>query len=252
MRHHPVEIEVKARRITLDEIEQVVIRTTDRGKFEALCKIIDEESPYLAMIFCRTKLRASKLNNELNERGYASDELHGDLTQAKREQVMKRFREAKIQYLVATDVAARGLDVEGITHVFNYDIPHDAESYIHRIGRTGRAGQRGRAITFAAPRDAGYLELIEKGIKSALPKQSGIALNNDPDERSSQKRPRSSAEGRRTVQGRQRNSAAGERSAQGRERNSSQGKRSTQGRGRSERVQAQQKKPRNGGRRRGR
>jgi ATP-dependent RNA helicase DeaD len=84
--------------------------------------------------------------------GYSSDELHGDLSQAKREQVMKRFREAKLQILVATDVAARGLDVEGITHVFNYDIPQDVESYIHRIGRTGRAGEKGLAITLATPR----------------------------------------------------------------------------------------------------
>lgn len=169
----PVEIEVRAKRVTLDEIEQVVIQTTDRGKLEALCKIIDEENPYLAMIFCRTKLRASKLRTELAERGYSCDELHGDLTQAKREQVMKRFRDAKIQLLVATDVAARGLDVEGITHVINYDIPHDAESYIHRIGRTGRAGQTGKAITFAAPRDSQYLELIERGIKATLSKRSG-------------------------------------------------------------------------------
>ncbi|MFB6365876.1 DEAD/DEAH box helicase, partial [Paenibacillus elgii] len=169
----PVEIEVKSKRVTLDEIEQVVIQTTDRGKLEALCKLIDEENPYLAMIFCRTKLRASKLMNELAERGYSCDELHGDLTQAKREQVMKRFREAKIQLLVATDIAARGLDVEGITHVFNYDIPHDAESYIHRIGRTGRAGQTGKAITFAAPRDAMYLEQIERGIKATIAKRPG-------------------------------------------------------------------------------
>ncbi len=171
----PVEIEVQSKRVTLDEIEQVVIQTTDRGKLEALCKMIDEERPYLAMIFCRTKLRASKLMNELAERGYSCDELHGDLTQAKREQVMKRFRDAKIQLLVATDIAARGLDVEGITHVFNYDIPHDAESYIHRIGRTGRAGQTGKAITFAAPRDAIYLEQIERGIKATIAKRPGKA-----------------------------------------------------------------------------
>lgn len=170
--HSPVEIEIKSKRITLEEIEQIVVKTTDRGKLDALCKTIDEENPYLAMIFCRTKLRASKLNNELLERGYASDELHGDLTQAKREQVMKRFREAKIQLLVATDIAARGLDVEGITHVINYDIPHDAESYIHRIGRTGRAGETGKAITFAAPRDSFYLEQIEKAIKQDIQKRA--------------------------------------------------------------------------------
>ncbi|WP_277713362.1 DEAD/DEAH box helicase [Paenibacillus mucilaginosus] len=169
----PVEIEVKAKRVTLDEIEQIVVQTTDRGKLDALCKAMEEDPPFLGMIFCRTKLRATKLRDELDERGYAVDELHGDLTQAKREQVMKRFRDAKIQFLVATDIAARGLDVEGITHVYNYDIPHDAESYIHRIGRTGRAGMTGKAITFTAPRDAFYLEAIEKGIKMQLVKRPG-------------------------------------------------------------------------------
>ncbi|WP_409343224.1 DEAD/DEAH box helicase [Paenibacillus sp. MBLB4367] len=167
----PREVRVRpVKQVTLKEIEQQVVLTTDRAKQDTLCKAIDETSPYLAMIFCRTKRRASTLNQELQERGYASDELHGDLSQAKREQVMKRFRDAKIQLLVATDIAARGLDVEGVTHVFNYDIPHDGESYIHRIGRTGRAGQKGVAITFASPRDQIYLDLIEKAIKMTLPK----------------------------------------------------------------------------------
>ncbi|GAA3317260.1 hypothetical protein GCM10020331_015470 [Ectobacillus funiculus] len=95
------------------------------------------------LFFCRTKRRASTLQAALREHGYNSDELHGDLSQAKREKVMKKFRDAEIQYLIATDVAARGLDVEGVTHVFfNYDIPLDTESYIHRIGRTGRAGEK--------------------------------------------------------------------------------------------------------------
>ncbi|UQZ84112.1 DEAD-box ATP-dependent RNA helicase CshA [Paenibacillus konkukensis] len=168
----PQEIKVKSKQITLTEIEQIAVKTTDRGKQDALCRLIDEYRPYLAMIFCRTKLRAGKLNEALQDLGYASDELHGDLTQAKREQVMKRFREAKIQLLVATDIAARGLDVEGITHVFNYDIPHDVESYIHRIGRTGRAGQRGMAVTMVAQRDQGALEAIERGIHMELPRRT--------------------------------------------------------------------------------
>ncbi|MEI7026872.1 DEAD/DEAH box helicase [Paenibacillus sp. y28] len=177
----PQEVKIQTKQVTVSDIEQVVVQTTDRGKQDALCQAIDEYRPYLAMVFCRTKRRASTLNEALLERGYASDELHGDLSQAKREQVMKRFREAKIQILVATDIAARGLDVEGVTHVFNYDIPHDAESYIHRIGRTGRAGERGIAVTFAAPRDEFFLELIEKKIKMPLnkrkPGQSGPAAS---------------------------------------------------------------------------
>ncbi|GIP41438.1 hypothetical protein J31TS4_47180 [Paenibacillus sp. J31TS4] len=168
----PVDIRIDPERRTVEAIEQVVIQTTDRQKLDALCKAVQEQNPYLAMIFCRTKVRASKLNASLQERGFLSDELHGDLTQAKREQVMKRFREAKIQLLVATDMAARGLDVEGVTHVYNYDIPHDTETYIHRIGRTGRAGERGVAVTFAAPRDAMYLEKIERGMREVLRKEA--------------------------------------------------------------------------------
>ncbi|WNQ11843.1 DEAD/DEAH box helicase [Paenibacillus aurantius] len=169
----PQEITIEAKRITLDEIEQVVINTTDRGKQDALIEALETYRPYLSMVFCRTKRRASALNEALQEKGIASDELHGDLSQAKREQVMKRFREGRIHVLVATDMAARGIDVEGITHVFNYDIPHDVESYIHRIGRTGRAGQEGMAVTFASPRDRFHLEQIERGIKQTIEQKGG-------------------------------------------------------------------------------
>ncbi len=162
----------QSKRITLDEIKQVVIETSDREKQDTLIKLIEEYKPYLAIAFCRTKRRASTLNAALKQSGYDSDELHGDLSQAKREQVMKRFRDAKLQILVATDVAARGLDVEGVTHVFNYDIPQDADSYIHRIGRTGRAGHQGMAITFAAPRDRLELLAIEKGINATIEKRT--------------------------------------------------------------------------------
>lgn len=167
----PDQIRVQSRNITLEEIRQLVIETTDRGKQDALCRIIDEYRPFMAIIFCRTKRRVSALNEALRRRGYNSDELHGDLTQAKREKVMRAFRKTEIHLLVATDVAARGLDIEGVTHVFNYDIPQDTESYIHRIGRTGRAGQTGVAITFVAPRDREILNMIEKGIKATIERQ---------------------------------------------------------------------------------
>lgn len=158
-------------RITLDSIRQIVIDCTDRTKQEALIHTIRRDRPYLAVIFCRTKRRASTLNSALQEAGFASDELHGDLSQAKREQVMKTFREAKLELLVATDVAARGIDVEGVTHVYNYDIPHDVDSYIHRIGRTGRAGEKGVAYTFVAPKDMEELRNIERGISKRLERQ---------------------------------------------------------------------------------
>lgn len=164
----PEDIQVQGKRITLEDIRQIVVETTDRAKQDTLRKLLDEQRPFLAVIFCRTKRRASTLNAALQGYDYLSDELHGDLSQAKREDVMKRFREARIQYLVATDVAARGLDVEGITHVFNYDIPEDVDSYIHRIGRTGRAGEQGIAFTLVAAKDRMLLEMIEKGINLSL------------------------------------------------------------------------------------
>ncbi|WP_186575995.1 DEAD/DEAH box helicase [Aquibacillus kalidii] len=176
-------IKVEGSRITLDEITQMVIETTDREKQAKLMTVLDQFRPFLAIIFCRTKRRAMKLNAALQGFGYLSDELHGDLSQAKREKVMKRFREMKIQYLVATDVAARGLDVEGVTHVINYDIPEDVESYIHRIGRTGRAGGQGIAITFAAPKDSQYLKMIEKGIKGQLKRKQVEAKDLGDDNR---------------------------------------------------------------------
>lgn len=161
-----------ASRQTLDSIKQIVISCTDRGKQNALIQSIKTQRPYLAVIFCRTKRRASTLNEALQEAGFSSDELHGDLSQSKREQVMRAFRDAKLEVLVATDVAARGIDVEGVTHVYNYDIPQDVDSYIHRIGRTGRAGEKGIAITFASPRDMEALRLIEQGIGKRLERQT--------------------------------------------------------------------------------
>ncbi|CAM3402848.1 DEAD/DEAH box helicase [Marinicrinis lubricantis] len=168
----PQDIRIEGKQTTLEGIKQMAVDTTDRGKLATLVKMIEVYRPYLAVVFCRTKIRAKKLTEQLVSYGIEADELHGDLSQAKREQVMRRFREAKLQVLVATDVAARGLDVEGVTHVFNYDIPQDAESYIHRIGRTGRAGQEGAAVTFVSPRDRSTLQLIEKGIHMMLKRRS--------------------------------------------------------------------------------
>ncbi|WP_079479356.1 DEAD/DEAH box helicase [Halobacillus salinus] len=172
MLKEPKRVKVEAEQVTLTNIKQLLYETTDRAKQETLLSIMREHRPFLAVIFCRTKRRASKLNGILKREGYESDELHGDLSQSKREKVMQRFRDAKIQYLVATDVAARGLDVEGVTHVFNYDIPGDPESYIHRIGRTGRAGGKGLAITFSTSKDRQALREIEKTIDQPLNRRS--------------------------------------------------------------------------------
>ncbi|WP_242218236.1 DEAD/DEAH box helicase [Bacillus cereus group sp. BfR-BA-01380] len=167
----PEIIKIQSAEVTVNNITQRVVETTDRAKQDTLRELMERDQPFLAVIFCRTKRRATKLYEALKGCGYNCDELHGDLSQAKRERVMKRFRDAEIQYLIATDVAARGLDVEGVTHVFNYDIPEDVESYIHRIGRTGRAGGSGLAITLVAPKDKMYLQQIEKGINASLQRQ---------------------------------------------------------------------------------
>ncbi len=164
----PLQIEIAAKNTTLEEIEQVVIETSDRRKLDNLCSLIDEYRPYLAIVFCRTKRRVKSLNEELLYRGYNSGELHGDLSQAKRERVIRSFREAKLLILVATDIVSRGIDVEGVSHVVNYDIPDSVDSYIHRIGRTGRIGNLGMAITFVTDRDRDEFALIRRKLNADI------------------------------------------------------------------------------------
>ena len=166
----PVTVSVRTQQVTLEIIKQQVIETTDREKQAALFQFIDETKPFMAIIFCRTRRRVTGLFQAMQAKGYSCDEIHGELTQGKREKVMKEFRNMKTQFLVATDVAARGLDIDGITHIFNYDIALDAESYIHRIGRTGRAGNAGASITFVTSKDRGLLAEIEREIGMKLPK----------------------------------------------------------------------------------
>ncbi|WP_445486956.1 DEAD/DEAH box helicase [Niallia sp. 03133] len=151
-------------------VKQMSIHTPPRVKQAALMTIIKKEQPFMAVVFCRTKRRVSKLYEALRAHHFSCKELHGDLSQGKREQVMKEFRDGKFQLLIATDVAARGLDIDGITHIFNYDIPLDAESYVHRIGRTGRAGSEGAAITFYTSEDRLLLDSIENQLQIKIEK----------------------------------------------------------------------------------
>ena len=165
----PQEILVEAKTLTLENIEQTVLKVKPEKKFNRLVEILDAENPYLAIIFCAKKETASKLALEIAAlKKFPVDELHGDLTQQQRNFVMKKFRDATIQILVATDLAARGLDVEGVTHVISYDVPRDVETYVHRIGRTGRAGQSGKAITLVTNDEIERLRRIEQGIKKNL------------------------------------------------------------------------------------
>ncbi len=164
----PPHIKIENRQKTVDNIEQIQYIVNQSDKMDALLDLIETSRPYLAIIFANTQERVKVLTARLKESGFDAEALYGDLSQNKREQLMRRFREIKFQYLVATDIAARGLDVEGVTHVFNYDLPNDVESYIHRVGRTGRAGQKGVAISLVSPRQKSIMARIEKGIKSEI------------------------------------------------------------------------------------
>ena len=161
---NPVSISVEKESVTLESIKQQVVETTDRGKQEALFSVLDQDRPFMAIIFCRTKVRVDALEEEMYKRGYNCEKLHSDILQSKREKIMKSFRNGDIQYLIATDVAARGLDISGVGHIYNYDIPESPESYIHRIGRTGRAGESGYTCLFVASKDIELLNNIEKAI----------------------------------------------------------------------------------------
>ncbi len=164
----PAMISIKAKEVTVPLIEQYYMELQDRQKFDVLCRLLDIQSPELAIIFGRTKRRVDEITEGLKKRGYSAEGIHGDLTQAKRDSVIRHFRESTIEILVATDVAARGLDISGVTHVYNFDIPQDPESYVHRVGRTGRAGQTGSAMTFVIPREIEHLRTIERTTKRKI------------------------------------------------------------------------------------
>jgi ATP-dependent RNA helicase DeaD len=155
-------VKVKAKEMTVDRIQQYYLEVKEGEKFDALTRLLDIQTPELAIIFGRTKRRVDELSSALTLRGYTAEGIHGDLSQAKRLSVLKKFKEGSIDVLVATDVAARGLDISGVTHVYNFDIPQDAESYVHRIGRTGRAGKTGVAISFVTYRERSQLYVIER------------------------------------------------------------------------------------------
>lgn len=168
----PAVVSIKNEEVTLSSINQDVVETTDRNKRDALCKVLNEDNPFMAIIFCRTKRRVDELEEVLHQRKYNCVKLHSDIPQNKRERIMKSFRNADIQYLIATDVAARGLDISGITHIYNYDIPENVESYIHRIGRTGRAGESGYTCMFVDPKNIRDLKEIEDAIGFKINRRS--------------------------------------------------------------------------------
>ena len=166
----PASVTAEGKHVTLESIDQRVYMMNPEEKTQRLIKMIEEDNPFLAIVFCNKREGAVRLSYELTAAGLNIAEMHGDLTQGRRTQILRDFAKAKTQILVATDIAARGIDIEGITHVYNYDVPRDVDYYIHRIGRTGRAGNSGVAVTFATPQDESWLRRIERAIKATLTK----------------------------------------------------------------------------------
>jgi ATP-dependent RNA helicase DeaD len=165
-------IKIEAQSIAVPAIDQSYVEADWRSKTEALCRLIDFHDVSYGIIFGATKAQVDELTETLAARGYDAEKLHGDMIQSMRERVMKRFRERKFEFLVATDVAARGLDVEELQAVFNFELPHDPEDYVHRIGRTGRAGRSGRAISLVSGQEYGRLQQIQRFLQVRMRRES--------------------------------------------------------------------------------
>ena len=164
----PITIKVRAAQLTIDTVDQSYIEVSDREKPDALARVLKAEDPEQAIIFARTKIGVDRLARRLDDLGLRVKALHGDMSQGSRDGVMIAFKSGRERLLVATDVAARGLDISGVTHVVNYDIPNSPDVYVHRIGRTGRVGRSGRAITLITPKQRRELEAIEKHAKTEI------------------------------------------------------------------------------------
>lgn len=159
---------IKKNALTVSKISQYYFEIKHRDRFETLCRVIDFDEPNAAIIFCKTKKGVDELVENMQSRGYIVEGMHGDMTQNHRMQTLKKFKDGNLDFLVATDVAARGIDVEGVTHVINYDLPQDAESYVHRIGRTGRANREGIAYSLVTPKEYMMLKQIQRTTKSVI------------------------------------------------------------------------------------
>jgi ATP-dependent RNA helicase DeaD len=165
---NPENVRIEQKALTVPTVDQVYYEVDRRFKIELLTRLIDIHDLKLGIIFCNTKRMVDELVDHLNAQGYSADRLHGDMTQSMRDRVMQKFRKSGLEFLVATDVAARGIDVDDVQVVFNYDLPYDAEDYLHRIGRTGRAGRSGRAISFVAGREVFQIQHIERFTRTRI------------------------------------------------------------------------------------
>jgi ATP-dependent RNA helicase DeaD len=165
---NPEKIQVNIKEVVIAKIKQTFYEVREEDKVHALSRILDVEGPQLAIVFCHTKRKVDEVSMKLSQLGYNAGAIHGDYTQARRDDVMNKFKRGMLDILVATDVAARGLDIKNVTHVINYGIPQHPDNYVHRIGRTGRAGKSGIAITLVTPREYKHLRLIEKTARTII------------------------------------------------------------------------------------
>ncbi len=168
----PLIISVNPKNVTHNAITQEVVETTDRQKQEALLYVLQEDNPYMAIIFCRTKRRVDNLYEAMKKQGYNCIKLHSDILQSKRERLMKSFKQGDVQYLISTDVASRGIDISGVDYIYNYDIPENTDIYIHRIGRTARAGETGYTCMFVDPKNSMELKEIENTIGKSIKRRN--------------------------------------------------------------------------------
>jgi ATP-dependent RNA helicase DeaD len=166
--YDPKTIKITPKKLTVDAIAQAFVEVPAKEKAARLVELLKTEEPEQAIIFCRTKIGASKLEKTLKDKGLDVKALHGDMSQGSRDGVMIAFKDHRVRLLVATDIAARGLDIEHVTHVINYDVPASSEVYVHRIGRTGRVGRTGRAITLVTPAQRDEIERIERDVKTSI------------------------------------------------------------------------------------
>jgi ATP-dependent RNA helicase DeaD len=168
--HEPEKVFVDPKKMVVAKIKQVFYEVREEDKIKALTRLLDVEDPSLTLVFCHTKREVDDVSGKLQQMGYSAGAIHGDFTQSFRDEMMEKFKSGEIDILVATDVAARGLDIPDVSHVINYSIPQNPDGYIHRIGRTGRAGKSGIAITFVTPREYNQLRLIERSAKTTISK----------------------------------------------------------------------------------
>ena len=169
--HNPQRLEIERKQLTTDLTDQIYFEVSEGDRFDALTRIIDIEPEFYGLVFCRTRIAVDELVSRLNEHGYASDGLHGEVSQTMREKILRKFKSHQINILVATDVAARGIDIADLTHVINYSMPQDIDSYIHRIGRTGRAGKEGTAITFISNNEYRSFVTLQRVTKTTIRKE---------------------------------------------------------------------------------